>query len=189
MPLPTVPSLLDRLTTPRVLVLLFVVYLLFPTVLSPYFPPEGIRPLDLFFSYSPAEAYAIISSYGEDGRNAYAWVELTLDIAYPAIYSLLLSIALNFVCRASLRPQSPFRLLRFLPFVVAAIDVLENLAIVSLLAEYPRRIDALAAAASLFTSAKWILAGACLLLLLSGSLFCLARRLSGKPVKARLGEG
>lgn len=180
MPTQTISSLLDRLTTPRILALLFVIYLSFHTVLSPYFPPEGIKPLDLFFTYSPSEAYSIVEGYGEAGRAIYVKTELTLDIAFPVIYSLLLSTVLNFLVLSILPPQSAFRNLRYLPFAAAAIDILENLAIVALITLLPRHFDTLAALAGLLTSIKWILVALCMLTILISASIWLARHVSGK---------
>ena len=99
-------GMIDRFATIRVLMVLTLLATLFPAVL---FPAAGIgndRPLDLYFSYSPDQAYEYLSGLGAKGRSAYARMELTTDLLFPVVYSLALTVALVMAARRVLPPDS-----------------------------------------------------------------------------------
>jgi hypothetical protein len=120
----------------------------------------NLKPLDLQFSYSPEKANELISAYSDKERSLYLLIEVTLDIAYPIIYSLCLSFAL-FLLYNNMR-------LAKLPLFLILLELFENAGIVILLANYPHQHPWVASVASVFTSLKWTLAVLCLLLVLAG---------------------
>src|SRR5512138_1855270 len=83
-------ALLTKLATGR-LVILFVLLVLAVNVfvlpvIYPRFPTMDTQP-----SYSPDQAYRWIDSYGREGRQYYALIELTLDLVYPVLSALMFS--------------------------------------------------------------------------------------------------
>ena len=149
-------EMIDRIATVRVLVILTLLSVLFPVVL---FPAAGIgddKPLDLYFSYSPDQAYEYLGGLRAKGRSAYARMELTTDLLFPVVYSLALTVVLVMAARRVLPPQdSRLQFLCFFPLLIVVADWCENLSLVVVIHAYPDRVDAIVTAASLFTSFKW----------------------------------
>jgi len=148
-------GIIDRIATVRVLVLLTLLSILFPTVL---FPAAGIgedRPLDLYFSYSHEQVYQYLDGLGAKGRSAYAKMELTTDLLFPVVYSLALTVALVIGARRILSPDSRLQYLCFFPLLLIIADWCENLSLAVVMFAFPEQLDAISTAASLFTSIKW----------------------------------
>ena len=147
--------MIDRIANVRVLVVLTLLSAVFPAVL---FPAAGIgndRPLDLYFSYSPDQAYEYLSGLGAKSRSAYARMELTTDLLFPVVYSLALTVALVMAARRVLPADSRLRYLSLFPFLIVIADWCENLSLVTVIHAYPEQRDTIVTAASLFTSIKW----------------------------------
>ena len=71
--------------------------------------------------YSPAEAHAMLGNLREEGRAFYAKTQLTLDLAFPPIYSTLIALAI----RGLFEPKSAKYLL-LVPLATWAADWVEN---------------------------------------------------------------
>jgi hypothetical protein len=131
-----------------IILLLLVVFLIFNLFLFPTLMIQE-NPLDLKFSYTGQEAYALIEGYGEVGRNQYLTALIYLDFAYPIIYSLLFSLIL-------FRLFQSYRLAQ-LPFLVLLADYLENLGTILMLSQYPEKFFMVGNVSGMFTTLKWIL--------------------------------
>lgn len=169
----TLPHRLARHATLPTLLLLAVLagllyFIFFPALLSN--PPtlQQTGALDAHLSYTPQQAYQALEAYEPAGRMQYARTILLLDIVFPVVYALLLSLlaarGLVHAFPASPRIQS----LALLPFAAMLCDWLENGCILVLLARFPQRLDGLAAAAGGFTLLKWIVLGLSVLLAAGG---------------------
>lgn len=154
---------LDRWATGRIILALTAGFVLFSAVVFPAVVERieaysgGVGPLDVEFSFSAQEAYSRIEAYGPEGRQLYAWVEATLDVAFPLIAASLLSLLILFLLRRAFPDSRTIRRLALVPFGTLAADLLENTGILVLLLSYPTRLDELAELTSLVVSAKWIL--------------------------------
>ena len=82
---------LRRLARGRNILVLLVLFLFINLVVIPAVYPT-FQTLDTLTSYTPSEAYTYLSSYGDQGRQHYLLVELTLDVVYPFISALLFSL-------------------------------------------------------------------------------------------------
>ncbi len=125
--------------------------LIINVVLFPLFQaasPNAI-PLDLQFSYSPEKAYQLLANFSSEELKNYMLVELTLDVAYPVIYGLLLAFLIFKLSQKTA--------LAILPIIVLFLDYLENIGIVTLIHYYPQKLTTIATITSLFTSLKWSL--------------------------------
>ena len=150
-----------------VLFLLQVMFMIFIMPLSASlmrFDSGGPGPIDLLFFYTPAKAYSMVEAYGQYGRIFYRNTELTLDLIYPIIYTLLFGLLLSWLFRRGFSSQSPIQRWNVLPLGGWLFDLLENLGIVGMLSLYPAQPSALGWATALFTLVKWLFAGANLLL-------------------------
>jgi hypothetical protein len=135
----------------------------------------GQGPLDLRVTgYGAAEALATAEALGPAGRRLYATLELTMDVAYPALYTTLFCLLLSWALQRAAPAgggdgRSSGRgvhALALLPLLVAGADLLENAAIVTLLLAPPPAASAAAHVAGPLTALKWALLGlvaACLL--------------------------
>ncbi|MDH3979278.1 MAG: hypothetical protein OEU91_02055 [Gammaproteobacteria bacterium] len=147
--------MIDRIASVRALVLLTLLAILFPVAIFPAAGIGDITPLDLYFSYSPDQVYQYLGELGAKGRIAYARMELTTDLLFPVVYSLALTVALTMGARRILSPDNRLQHLRFLPLLIVISDWCENLSLAVVTGAFPDRLDAIASAARLFTSAKW----------------------------------
>ena len=108
--------------------------------------PE-ISPLDLQFYYTSQEAYEILSRFDDKELQKYQLIELTLDMLYPLVYSLMFCFILILLYK-NIK-------MAMLPFLTAIFDVFENLGIVILILNLPKQLDLLASITGVFTLLKW----------------------------------
>ena len=111
----------------------------------------GIELLDGRGWYTPGEAAALFEALDlldANARAVYAATGLTIDMAFPAAYGLLLSLLLFRLFRA------PFFLL---PLAAAAADALENATVAALALSHAGAPSPVAWLAAAFTLAKTVL--------------------------------
>ncbi len=157
-----IETFLRKYARPEILVLLFAMALIVNFMLFPLLMPtgEGLKPLDVMFAYSPAEAYGMIAAYGEEARQDYIRGLLLIDFAYPVVYSLLLCFGIYLLWHT---PR-----LALQPLLIMAADYLENTGILIMLTAWPERVTGLATATSIFTTLKWSMVALAVILILSG---------------------
>ncbi len=147
---------LSRLAKGSNIVALLLLFFFANLVLIPAVYPT-FQTLDLLPSYSPVEAYRLIDSYGAQGRQQYAIIELTLDLAYPFLLGLLFSLLALFAFERAFPAPSWTHKLALLPFLVMLADYLENACVTILLIAFPRELPTLAALSNIFTVTKQVL--------------------------------
>jgi len=100
--------------------------------------------LDATPAFTPEAIYQRLTAYGEVGRRNYSFRNVTVDILLPL--SVLPFLFLLMFRALALVPQRRFvrALLCSLPFAYVTFDFVENATILSLLANYPNRLDGLA---------------------------------------------
>ena len=149
-------GIIDRVATVRMLVVLTLLSILFPIVVFPATGLGDVMPLDLYLSYSPGQAYEYLGALGDNGRIAYARMELTTDLVFPVVYSLGLAVALRLVAR-KLHSSSRLQPLCLFPMLIVIADWCENLSLAGVIHDFPVRHDVIVNVASFFTSLKWTL--------------------------------
>lgn len=154
-------SFLNRIANWKVLLLLLAAYVSFPaywlknaeaTINQLAGRPMG--PIDLTMGYNPARTLAMVAGYGPAARAAYARVELTIDVMYPVVYSLLFAVILTMLFR-----HRAIRWVALLPLVALVFDYLENATIVTLLTSYPTQSATVAVLCEVFKLVKWLSVG------------------------------
>ena len=160
-------ALLTKLSTGRLIILFILLMMAVDWFLLPAVYPS-FQTLDLQSSYSPEKAYQLIESYGEEGRQYYVLIELTLDLVYPILSALFFSTLTIYFFRRVFPLSSFWQKLPLLGPIVMIIDYLENTSILVMLMSYPSRLDAVAQAANIFTVTKFALSGLELILILVG---------------------
>ena len=144
--------------------------------------PIGGEMLDGKTGYTYAEAVALMDSYGERGRQAYAWSSLTLDALLPFAY---VSFLAGFVYR--FRPTERLWTLACLPLAAGVLDLCENVQIVLMLTRYPDVSVGQVAVASWFTLSKGFAVLSCLLLATALAAVAAVRRLR-RALRDRAGK-
>ncbi len=178
-------NFLARLATGRNILICLGLFIAFNAIIFPMAGSRiqalsgGVGPLDLQFSYTPETAYEMLTAYGE-GRMFYALIQVTADVVYPVVYTLLFSLLLTYLFQRGFPGNAALQRLALLPFGAMLADYLENIGIVTLLLSYPAQLPAVAQAASLFTTLKWLSVGAVLALVVVGLAALALKRLYRK---------
>lgn len=147
----------------------FALQMLFNLVIMPAASGSGshdLPVLDLQFFYSPEYAYQVISAYTPSMRQAAALTRLTLDIVYPLVYGMMLSLLLILTFRRAF--NSDFAV--FIPWGGVLFDYLENIGFAIMFLSYPREYYFVAQISAIFTFLKWSLIGISFLLALIGGM-------------------
>jgi hypothetical protein len=146
----------EKLADGRVILLLLFLYLLTNFVIVPAIYPK-FQTLDTLSSYTPHKAYDLISSYGEQGRQSYTIIELTLDLVYPLITAMMFSLMILYTFKRAFPGVEWVQYVSFAPYVVMVSDYLENVFVVTMLLSYPRDLVGISQIANFFTVAKFVL--------------------------------
>lgn len=147
---------LSKLASGRNILILLFLFLLANFVLIPAVYP-AFETLDIKTSYTPEQAYQLISSYGEQGRQHYLIVELTLDVLYPLVSALLFSLAILYTFQRAFPGKPGSQKLALLPFGILVADYAENICVVIMLLRYPQELPLLAQVSNIFTFLKFAL--------------------------------
>lgn len=97
---------------------------------------NGASILDFEFGYSVAEANAMITALGEEGRSFYLTKIIPLDFPFPFTYMLCYAGWIALLIK-HIAPLSTARFLILLPFFAMIFDWVENAGIISILSKYP----------------------------------------------------
>jgi hypothetical protein len=119
---------------------------------------NSVLPLDLLFFYTPAEAFTMLEKYGAAGRALYMKIELTADLLYPIIYTLFFGLFISWLFQRAFPPGHKMQKWNVAPVGAWFFDLLENIAIVSILAVYPSQPVILAWLTILLGLIKWAFA-------------------------------
>lgn len=126
------------------------------------------QPLDLMFFATPDKIFNMIDLYGDSTRIFYRNVELTVDIIYPIVYLLAFGLLISWLFKRGFASNSSMRKWNVMPVGAWFFDLLENLNIVTLLTMYPAKPMVLGWLLFVLSAAKWLFAGASILLILFG---------------------
>ncbi len=160
------------------LVYLAMLFYSIPQVMS---HAKGMPLFDLSPSgYSHEQALALLNALGEEGRKAYLFPQLLLDVFYPALFALSYSSLLQWIRqRANLKPVV-WGWLGVLPFAVCLFDYGENFMVWRMLISYPDLSASWVAVASAFTVVKSVLTSLYFLGLLVALMLWIRHRIVSK---------
>ncbi|HKK73762.1 MAG TPA: hypothetical protein VJ953_01710 [Saprospiraceae bacterium] len=160
---------LKKLASWKVILPLFLLYLLLALVLFPRYQNQinaaagqEIIPLDLRITYTPADVQETYSLIGAEGRAIKQAMYRGLDMVYPLVYGLLFTLLILNLLNGIGDKNWGFLLL--LPLISMVFDYLENFSMLNFLAQYPDINEPRIHIASYFTSLKWLLRLACALI-------------------------
>jgi hypothetical protein len=115
--------------------------------------------------YTPAQAFQVMTDYGEAGRRAYTFLLCTVDLVFPFLYGSFLFLSIQRVSRRAAVPVHWANRLAAFGFVATCCDWLENISFLILMRDYPGQSIAVARLASLFTVTKFLASGVSLVIL------------------------
>ena len=168
-----ITPLLNRYANWMTLIGLLALYLLFGAVILANaekkintLAGKEVGVIDLQLGFNPKHTLQMVEDYGEQGRAYFRHTELTLDIVYPIVYSLLFAVIITMIYRKLL--GRPVGYLNLLPFVAWFFDLLENITIVNLLSHYPEQSMLMATLCELFKMIKFLVIAMILLVIIVG---------------------
>jgi hypothetical protein len=111
--------------------------------------------LDMEFTgYSVEKAYNILEALGEEGRAFDMKYIVPLDFPFPLSYGLFYFVSLTFIAKKMFKNLKKPWLFGIIGGFATLFDWLENLMIINLLQNYPKRLNGAASIASVFTQLK-----------------------------------
>ena len=115
----------------------------------------GMKLLDMMpFGYSVEYVNALLSALGENGRKAYLYHQLPLDMIYPFMFGLTYCLILALFLENMDKFKGFFVYLCLLPLAAGFFDYLENIGIITMLNSYPDNSDLLSEATNVFSILK-----------------------------------
>jgi len=118
----------------------------------------GVRAFDMRpTGYTYADALALISSLGDEGRRIYLVRQIPLDTVYPALLAISSASSLFWLSRSFGSTVRWYRAFTAIAYLAASADYAENMLIVRMLNSGPSVPEALVTAASLASMSKSIL--------------------------------
>ena len=172
-------TLLERFSSWKTLVALIVIYMVFNAYLLKNAESEiralagkSVGIIDLTFGFNPDKTLQMVEDYGDAARAYYAKIEMTTDVAYPIVYTLLFGIILSLLYR-----NTSYSWVNIVPLACLLFDLLENVTIVTLLSNYPEQSSTVAALCEIFKLLKWISFGLVILLVIFGAVVRIKSRI------------
>ena len=87
---------LARLASTKLSLFLLLLVIIFSVAIMPFSTGnKKAKPIDIHFGYSPEKVYELIHTYSDATRKSYIIGEMTLDVIYPVIYTLFMSLSLK----------------------------------------------------------------------------------------------
>lgn len=164
---------LNHFSNWKTLIVTFAIYMVFNLVLLKNaeskineLAQKTVGVIDLTFGFNPQKTLSMIAEYGDAGREYYANTEMTTDVLYPIVYTLLFCIILTLLFRN--KTYKPFSLINLLPLGALIFDLLENITIVTLLKSFPNSSEMVAIICEIVKMLKWIASGLVLISIFYG---------------------
>jgi len=171
-----------RNASPRLALLLLVamlpfVFIFFPMRHSRLESIAGypLRVFDTRLSYTPSQVSELASDISESGRQLYAVTEVTLDLAFPLLYTTWLSVLLALSLPKAWPSWPGAEHFILLPFLGLLGDLAENICLSMLMWAYPLIPPWLVILSNLASQVKWGAGLASFGLILVASAVCIVK--------------
>lgn len=115
----------------------------------------GAGILDMEFTYTPVQAYAMLAALGDAGRAFYLTRIVPLDLVFPLAYTLFYAVTISWLFSRWLPAGSPWMRLNLVPLVAGAADYCENIGVVAMLLAYPAELYGVAAFTAVISPIKY----------------------------------
>jgi hypothetical protein len=115
----------------------------------------GMKLLDMMpTGYNAAYVNALLAALGEQGRHAYLYNQIPLDLVYPLLFGVSNCLILAFILKKLGKLERSLFYLCFLPLFAGFFDYSENIGIIALLTSYPNNSVVLAQVTNVFSVLK-----------------------------------
>jgi hypothetical protein len=116
---------------------------------------NGIKILDMLPSgYDFEYVNTLLLVLGEEGRSAYLFQQIPLDMIYPFLFAASYSLLLVFLLKKLDKTDTPWFYLAYLPLVAGLSDYAENLGIITLLNQFPNISETSVQVSNVFSLVK-----------------------------------
>ncbi|WP_076453708.1 hypothetical protein [Zobellia uliginosa] len=153
-------SLLQNIQGKKVLYLFLLTNTVYATMLFITIPnvmsfSNGMRLLDMQpFGYGHEYVHSLFRTLGPEGRRAYLYHQIPLDMVYPFLFGISYCLVLAYFLNKYNRLKPPLVYVCLLPLIVGVADYFENFGIVYLLNAYPETSDGMVTFTLVFTLVK-----------------------------------
>jgi hypothetical protein len=115
----------------------------------------GMKLLDMIpTGYSTQYVNSLLSALGENGRNAYLFNQIPLDMIYPFLFGISYCLILAWFLNKLGKFESYLFYLCLIPLFSGLFDYCENIGIITILNSYPNNSDLLSQVTSVFSILK-----------------------------------
>lgn len=115
----------------------------------------GMRILDLMpTGYDAEYVTTFFDLLGEEGRNAYLFNQLPLDLIFPLLSGISFCLITAWLLRQIKKLETNLFYLCYLPVIAGLFDYFENFSIITLLVEYPDISENMVKLSSVFSIIK-----------------------------------
>jgi hypothetical protein len=116
---------------------------------------EGMKIFDMIpTGYSASYAVRLLNTLGDEGRDAYLYNQIPLDMIYPLLFGISCCLILAYLLKKLGKSESPLFYICYLPLIAALFDYLENSGIIAMLNTYPDNIELIAITTNVFSIIK-----------------------------------
>ncbi len=116
---------------------------------------NGMKILDMMpEGYDINYVNTLFAGLGENGRDAYLYNQIPLDLIFPALFGIGYCLLFAFLLKKLNQVKSPFFYFSFLPLIAGISDYLENIGIMTMLNQYPNYSDDTVTITSTFSFLK-----------------------------------
>lgn len=185
-----IQALLKKYSSGKIVLLFFVVtqavyaFMLLVTIPQVMEYSNGMRLFDLQpMGYSAEYARNLLDTLGQEGRAAYLFRQIPIDMIYPFLFAIAYSLLLALVFKKGFSPESGMHALCLVPIAAGLFDYLENIGIIAMLSIYPGFSDSLARLTNLFSVSKSIFTTLFFILLFVGIAVLIKKRLGNTETR------
>lgn len=115
----------------------------------------GMKLLDMMpTGYNAEYVNALLSALGENGRNAYLFNQLPVDMIYPFLFGVSYCLILAYILNKVGKFETRLFYFCFLPLFSGLFDYFENIGIITMLKSYPNNPIILSQITNVFSVLK-----------------------------------
>lgn len=115
----------------------------------------GMKLLDMLpTGYTAGYVNSLLNALGTDGRNAYLFQQIPIDLVYPGLFAVTYCLIFALIIRKLGKEDSLVFYLCFIPVFAGLFDYLENIGIVILLKTYPNNSTTISQITNVFSISK-----------------------------------
>ena len=116
---------------------------------------NGMKILDMMPSgYSVEYVNALLQALGTEGRNAYLFKQLPLDMVYPGLFAITYCLLMGYLLDKLGKLEGPLFYFCWIPLFSGLFDYVENVGIITILSSYPNVSVFVIKATSVFSALK-----------------------------------